>query len=368
MPSTMQYNKVAIFTQPGEPVKIVEEEIQTPTPDEILVRVSLAGVCGSDVHRLKGDIPFGSKAVCFGHEAVGVIESLGEGIQTDRIGTPIAKGDMLYWMPLAPCGTCWECENSRSMRCKDLNWPPPAGTPNGAGFRQYATLNKKCVFIRVPPSVAPESVIAFGCALPTALRGFKQLGAISPQDDVVIQGSGPVGLACTLLASLAGARSVIVFGDPAHRLEAATSLGATHTLSVADTTAEVRSEQVKSLTSGRGASLVVEAAGVAAAFPEGLSLLGMNGRYLILGLYSGETTVSINPVRINNLNLQIVGSLGIDVDSFKATVDIASEHGDRFHFAERITHRFPLDRLEESLVLVGQGIPIKAVIVPGQTV
>jgi hypothetical protein len=73
-------------------------------------------------------------------------------------------------MPLAPCGTCWECENSRSMRYKDLNWPPPAGTPNGAGFRQYATLNKKCVFIRVLLSVAPESVIAFKCALPTANR------------------------------------------------------------------------------------------------------------------------------------------------------------------------------------------------------
>lgn len=368
MPSIMQYNKVAIFTRPGEPVKIVEEEVQTPAADEILVRVSLAGVCGSDVHRLKGDIPFSSEAVCFGHEAVGVIESLGEEIQTDRVGTPIAIGDILYWMPLAPCGICWECENSRSMSCKDLNWPPPSGTPNGAGFKQRATLNKRCVFIRVPHSVAPENVIAFGCAMPTALRGFRQLSAITPKDDVVIQGCGPVGLACTLLASLAGARSVIVFGDPAHRLEAATSLGATHTLSVTDTTAETRLEQVKSLTSGRGASLVVEAAGVAAAFSEGLSLLGMNGRYLILGLYSGKTTISINPVRINNLNLQIVGSLGIDVNAYKATVDIAMEHGDRFKFAERITHRFPLDRLEEALVLVGQGIPIKAVIIPGQTV
>jgi len=170
---------------------------------------------------------------------------------------------------------------------------------------------------------------------------------------VVIQDSGPVGLACTLLASLAGARSVIVLGDPAHRLEAATSLGATHTLSVADTTAEFRYQQIKSLTSGRGASLVVEAAGVATAFPQGLGLLGMNGRYLILGLYFSEKIVSINLVLINKLNLQIVGSLGIDVDSFKATVDIASEHGDRLHFADRITHQFPLERLEESLILVG---------------
>lgn len=345
-------------------MRIVEEEIGKPGSDEILMRVSMAGICGSDVHRLKGDIPFQSEAVCFGHEAVGVIDNLGVEVKTDSVGTPLAKGDMLYWMPLAPCGTCWECGNSRSLLCKNLNWPPPAGKPNGAGFRQYALLNKKCIYIRIPPRLAPEHVIAFGCALPTALRGFKQLGAISPRADIVIQGSGPVGLACTLLASLAGVRSIIVIGDPAHRLEVASSLGATHTMSVADTTADMRSEQVRLLTSGRGASIVVEAAGTAAAFPQGLSLLGMNGKYLILGLYSGEATCTINPVRINNFNLQITGSLGIDVDSFQATVDIASEHGDRLHFGELITHRFSLDHLEEALVLAGQGVPIKAVIVP----
>ncbi|GAB7356580.1 hypothetical protein MBLNU459_g7313t1 [Dothideomycetes sp. NU459] len=360
----MRYGKVAVFSRPGDPLKIVEEEVQKPSPDEILVRVSIAGICGSDVHRLKGDVPFGVEAVCFGHEAVGVIESLGANVSTDRAGTPLAEGDTLYWMPLAPCGECPECEDSSPLLCKSLNWPPPAGKPNGAGFRQYATIDRKSVYIRVPPSVAPEHVVAFGCALPTALTGFKRLGAIGPQADVVIQGSGPVGLACTLLASLAGARSVIVIGDPPHRLEVASSLGATHTVSVADTTAEMRTEQVRLLTAGRGASIVVEAAGTAAAFPQGLSLLGMNGKYLILGLYSGEATCAINPVRINNLNLQILGSLGIDVDSFRATVDIASEHGDRLRFAERITHRCSLDDLEETIGLVGQGVPIKAVVIP----
>ncbi|OCK74408.1 5-exo-hydroxycamphor dehydrogenase [Lepidopterella palustris CBS 459.81] len=360
----MRSGKVALFSGPGRPVKIVEEEIGKPASDEILVRVSMAGICGSDVHRLKGDIPFNSEAVCFGHEAVGVIESLGAEVKTDSVGTPLAEGDMLYWMPLAPCGTCWECSNSRSLHCKDLNWPPPPGKPNGAGFRQYATLKKKCIYIRLPPMLAPENVIALGCALPTALRGFKQLGSISPQADVVIQGSGPVGLACTLLASLAGVRSVIVIGDPAHRLEVACSLGATHTMSVANTTAKMRSEQVKLLTSGLGASIVVEAAGTADAFPQGLDLLGMNGRYLIMGLYSGEALCSINPVRICSLNLHIIGSLGIDVNSFQATVDIASKHGHRLRFADLITHRFPLDQLQEALVLAGQGVTIKAVIVP----
>ncbi|CAH0035438.1 unnamed protein product [Clonostachys rhizophaga] len=328
----MKYGKVAVFTQPGETIRIIEEEIQLPERDEILVRVLIAGICGSDVHRLKGDIPIKSTGVTFGHEAVGIIESLGEQVNTDSLG--------------------------------NVNWPPPVGKPNGACFRQYATLSSKCVYIRVPSAVAPEDVITFGCGMPTALRGLKQIGDISPNTDVVVQGSGPVGLACTLLLSLAGARSIIVIGDPAHRLEAATLLGATHTVSLTNTTPESRLRLVNDITEGRGAGIVVEAAGVAAAFPEGLDLVGMDGRYLILGLYSGNSKVLIDPVRINNYNLHVIGSLGLDVDSYKKTVDIASEHGKRLRFSNLITHRFRLDQLQEALSLVGLGIPIKAVVVP----
>jgi 5-exo-hydroxycamphor dehydrogenase len=360
----MRNGKVAVFTRPGEPLKIIEEEITQPAPDEILVRVSIAGICGSDVHRLKGDIAVNSEAVCFGHEAVGVIEALGEEVTTDRVGEPLAKGDVLYWMPLAPCGSCSDCSGPNPLHCKNVNWPPPIGKPSGAAFRQYATLKKKCVFIRVPSGVPPENVITFGCGMPTALRGFKQLGPIGPEDDVVIQGCGPVGLACTLIASLAGARSIIVIGDGSHRLEVASSFGATCTISLSDSTTDTRLEQVKQVTSGRGASIVVEAAGVAAAFPEGFNLLRTNGRYLILGLYSGNAIVPVDIVRINNYNLKIVGSLGIDVESFRETVEIASKHGSRLQFEKFITHRFPLERLEEALGLVGQGTPIKAVVIP----
>lgn len=120
-------------------------------------------------------------------------------------------------------------------------------------------------------------------------------------------------------------------------------------------------EQVKQLTAGLGASIFVETTGVPGVFPEGLNLHRADGKYLILGLYSGNATVRVDPVRIKNFNLHIIGSLGIDVDSYKKTVDIATEHGRRFQFADFITHRFPLDRPEEAIHLVGEGTPIKAV-------
>ncbi|EXJ90153.1 hypothetical protein A1O3_03222 [Capronia epimyces CBS 606.96] len=374
----MRRGKVAIFTKPGAAIQIVEEDSPAPQADQILVRTVMAGVCGSDAHRVRGDMAAPAQPICFGHEAVGVIEALGSEIQTDRMGVPLAVGDLLYWMPSTPCGSCWDCRIANPLRCQHLNWPVAAGGPNAAGFREYATLSKRCTFIRVPAGTAAESVIVFGCAMPTALRGFSRLGGSSDNDtntnttnsfnwndiDVVIQGSGPVGLASTLLASLAGARTVTVIGDPASRLEVATRLGATKTLSVAHTTQQQRREEIQQLTRGCGAGVVVEAAGAAAAFPEGFDLLGANGRYLILGLYSGQAATTIDPVRINNLNLSIIGSLGIEIEAYYRTVEIAMHHGPRLGLADLVTHRFPLDKLDEALRLVAEGVPVKAVIVP----
>ncbi|OQU93619.1 hypothetical protein CLAIMM_00101 [Cladophialophora immunda] len=200
--------------------------------------------------------------------------------------------------------------------------------------------------------------------MPTALRGIGKLGPINSQTDVVVQGAGPVGLAVTFLVSLAGARTITVIGDPAHRLEIARSLGATQTLSISESGVEKRHEKIKAFTNGRGASMVIEASGSKAAFPEGFNLLGMNGKYLILGLYSGKAEAVIDPVRINNYNLHIIGSLGIETENYLKTVELATVHGKLRDMDRLITHRFPLSSIEDAIQSVAQGIPAKAVIVP----
>ena len=356
--------KVAVFSKPGEPLQIREEITPDPTSEQIVVRMLMAGVCGSDAHRLSGDIRIPTAPICFGHEAVGVIEALGSEMTTDRVGQPLAVGDTLYWLPSTPCGTCRACNVSNQLQCKSLNWPVAAGGPNAAGFREYATLSERCTFIRVPEHTSPESVIAFGCAMPTALRGFSKLHALGSESDIVIQGSGPVGLASVVLAKAAGVRSIVVIGDPLHRLEVATALGATATLSLSDTSVEERSKSVMKTTGGEGAIAVIEAAGAPAAFQEGFDLLGMNGQYLILGLYSGSAITPIDPVRINNLNLQIIGSLGIAISSYLETVNIAAKYGESMGFAKLVTHRFQLQDIEKAILGVARGESVKTVIVP----
>ena len=351
----MRTGRRMVFVQPHQPLECWEGEVADPVAGGVLIRTSIAGVCGTDAHRLDGDVPLMGHPVNFGHEGIGVIEALGDGVTTDWAGAPVGIGDLVYWTPA-----------TRPLPHGERQpWPPSATVPNSASYQDFATLSPSNVFYRVPDDTQPESVIAFGCAMPTALGGQTRLGGIRPGQSVVVQGCGPVGLASVFLASLSPARQVIVIGAPDNRLEAARNLGATTTISLETTTAEERADVVRSLTDGRGAEVVVEAAGQKAAFGEGLGLLAESGRYLILGLYSGHGTVELDPFKLNNNSLSIIGSLGGTHHSdYLTVIQLAQRYGQQLRFADLITHRFPLSELEGAVAAMRSGNAIKAVVVP----
>ncbi len=237
--------------------------------------------------------------------------------------------------------------------------------PSVATYQDWAWLAKGVAFYRIPEGTPPEAVIAFGCAMPTAIGGMTRLGGVRPGPTVVVQGCGPVGLSATLLASLERPGQLIVIGAPDERLEVARRFGATTVLPLASTTPEQRKAAIAELTGGRMADVVIEATGKIAAFDEGLALLGPEGKYLILGLYSGPGQVDLNVVRLNNFSQSIIGSLGpARIEDLKTTVDLARDHGERLRFADLVTHRFPLSRTAEAIAAVGSGAAIKAVVLP----
>ncbi|MEV8150079.1 zinc-binding dehydrogenase [Arthrobacter sp. NPDC080073] len=362
---TERTGRSVVFHRPGVPLEIRDINIPHLQRGDVLVRVDLAGICGTDHHRLKGDVAWVGHSVCFGHEAVGTIIEVG-GDPIDSNGVSLAVGDRVYWCASTPCGECTMCRAGVNMSCERMVWPAPADRANPAAFQQLAHLGPLVGRFRVPVDVSDDVVIAMGCGLPTAITGFERLGSIS--GTVVILGAGPVGLASTVLASLAGAERVIVVGDPAERLDAARRFGATDVIPLTGAIGDERHQQIVKLTSGgRGADLVIEAAGHPSAFPDGFELLGPSGRFLILGLYSGSGAAApVDPVRINNLNLQIIGSLSMEVHAFGRAVALAAEHGERLGFARLITHRFGLDETEVAIATVARGEAVKAVIEPNR--
>jgi threonine dehydrogenase-like Zn-dependent dehydrogenase len=351
----MRRGRRMVLVGAGRPLECHETEIGSPPSGGLVVRTLIAGVCGTDAHRLAGDLPDPGRPVTFGHEGIGVVEELGAGVSTDLAGAPLRVGDTVYWSP-----------SSREAGVpSELGWPPPAELANPAAYQDYATLPPSNMVYRVPDGADPEAVIAFGCAMPTALGGMARVGGVRPGQTVVVQGSGPVGLAATFLAGLTAARQVIVIGAPDNRLEAAAGLGATTTISLDRTTAGERRAQILDLTDGLGADLVIEAAGRMSAFDEGMNLLADNGRYAVLGIYSGHGTVRLDPVRLNNRNLSIIGSMGqTQLSDYRTTIQLAQRHGTRLGFADLITHRFGLTQLEEAIAVARDGVAIKAVVIP----
>ncbi|HVW42819.1 MAG TPA: zinc-binding dehydrogenase [Amycolatopsis sp.] len=343
-----------VFVRAGRPLECRRWDVGPPAAGGAVVRVTHAGVCGSDVHRLDGEQTDMGYPVAFGHEGVGVVEALGEGVRVDTDGVPLRAGDAVYWANRGPV--------SESL---GVTWPPPADVPSQAAYQDYATLTADNAIYRIPEGTDPEAVIAFGCAMPTALGGMARLGPIRPGQSVVVQGCGPVGLAATMLAGLSMARQVIVIGAPETRLARAETLGATATIALETTSAAERAEAVRELTGGRGADVVVEATGNPAAFEEGFGLLAESGRYLILGLYAGSGTVALDPFRLNNRSLSVIGSLGPTHHcDYRTTIQLAGRHGERLSIAGLITHRFPLGRTEEAIDTMRRGEAVKAVVLP----
>ena len=352
----MRSGRRIVFVGAHQPLACWERDVTDPLPGQVLLRTVIAGVCGTDAHRLDGDLPDPGEPVTFGHEGIGTIEALGDGVTTDSAGVVVRPGDTVYWSP----------SSERPGVAPAMGWPPPAELPNPAAYQDYPTLPVANAFYRIPDDTDPEAVIAFGCAMPTALGRMARLGGVRPGQTGVVQGCGPVGLASTLLAGLSAARQVIVIGAPDNRRQAAQVLGASVTIPLSSTTVEERRQTVLDLTEGRGAEVVIEAAGQMPAFDEGMNLLADSGRYLVLGLYSGHGTVAFDPIRLNNRSLAVIGSMGPTLLSdLLTTVHLAQRHGTRLSFANLITHRFPLSKTEDAIATARRGDAIKAIVLPG---
>lgn len=364
---TSRMSKRAVLVEAKKPIEIWERAVPPPGPGETLVRVELAGVCGTDVHLWRGEAPLPGPVV-LGHEGVATIEETGDGVSTDYAGTPVRRGDRVYWVPLSPCGRCYACTVEKELtHCPSALGAlfRDAAAPPSACYAEVAWLPDGMAFYRIPDDTPSEAVIAFGCAMPTMLKGLERLGGIAMNQTVAVQGCGPVGLAATLLARASGAGDLIVLGAPKQRLAMAKRLGATATIDLDEVRSpEERVRRVRELTGGRGAEVVIEAAGAVAAFGEGLQLAAMGGRYLVVGLWSAPGAVPVEPRYLNNNNLHIIGTALFEARHVYGAIQVARRYHREFPMADAVTHRFPLVESQKALETVAALESVKAVVVP----
>ena len=258
----------------------------------------------------------------------------------------------------------WRPTRCTARRAYGISLPSEDPPHFLGGYAELHYLRPGTTIFKLPEDLPTESVIGAGCALNTAIHGVERTG-IAWRDRVVVQGTGPVGIAALAVARSAGASQVIVLGAPQHRLEMARRFGADHIIDIEKVrTSAERIAAVRDLTRGFGADVVLECVGASAAVVEGMEMCRDGGKYLILGHYCDAGTVPWNPHVVTRKQLSVFGSWSSEPRHMKQALDFLRTTQQEFPFAEMVSDRFPIERANEALALSASCKSAKSVIVP----
>jgi putative phosphonate catabolism associated alcohol dehydrogenase len=369
---TMETGRAAVFYGAGRPLEIKEYPVPEPEAGAALVRISLANVCGSDLHSWRGDIDFAKRGRALprhlGHEGTGRIEALGEGVTTDSNGEPLAVGDRVVFAYFFPCGRCRACLRGKDWSCPRRGHHLSRSceeSPHFKGtFGDYFYLYPNHTVFKVPDELSDELVVGVNCAMAQVTAGL-DLAGVGLGDNVVIQGAGGLGLYAIAVARERGAGRIIVLDGVAERLEVASMFGADEFVDLRDLPEpEQRIKRVKELTGGWGADVVMELAGFPQVTLEGVQMVGSGGSYVEIGNISPGLTYEADPALWVTQNITIHGNNHYSRRHLRDALDILRRTHRKYPFDRIVSHRFPLDEVNEVLAAQDKGHITRASLVP----
>ena len=334
---------------PGN-VALAEVPEPTPGPGQVRIAVEAAGVCGSDLHILHGDIKLLLRPpVVMGHEFSGLIDRLGDGVTGwrphDRVTAETTARS---------CGECLSCRTGFYNRCSSKEI---IGYVHNGAFASHVVVNAGRLH-RLSPEVDFISA-AMTEPLACCVRALYELASVRPADLVVVAGPGAIGLLSLQLAKAAGARVYMVGTEAdAVRLSLALSLGADRVLMAGrDDVLGI----VREANAGEGCDVYVECSGAPSAARMGLELARRGGQYVQIGLAAKPFEIDLSLLAYKEL--QMVGSLGQRFTAWgKALALLASGEVKARPLA---THILPLSRWEEGFAAFDSKQAIKVIFTPG---
>jgi len=271
----------------GAPVSVETVVVPDPGPGEARVDVQACGVCHTDLHYREGAIndefPF-----LLGHEAAGVVESVGDGV------TDVAPGDFVVLNWRAVCGECRACKRGRPWYCFATHNASQAMTTAdgqelspalGIGAFADETLVAAGQCTKVDPSASPAVAGLLGCGVMAGLGAAVNTGSVSRGDAVAVIGCGGVGDAAVAGANLVGAARVIAVDVDPRKLELARQFGATHTVNARE---QDPVEAIRELTGGFGADVVIDAVGRPETYEQAFYARDLAGTVVLVGVPSPD--------------------------------------------------------------------------------
>jgi L-iditol 2-dehydrogenase len=345
--------KVARFYAPGD-LRVEDVPKPQPGPGELLIRVGACATCGTDVKILS----FGHHHIVpprvMGHEVAGIVEELGEGVDA------FSPGDPVQLIAAIPCGECFECRHRSMSICPNQE---SIGYHYDGGFAEWLVVPAKVLEVNglnlIPEGLSLEEA-AVTEPLACVLNG-QELARIGDDDVVVVIGAGPIGCLHVRLARARGAGQIVLVELNSARLEMSSQR--VQPDAAIDAGREDAIDAVLKLTDGRGADVIITAAGSGAAQEEALQMAARGGRISFFGgLPKDDPVVALDSNIVHYRQLTIVGANGsTPAHNAQALRLIATG---AVPVKDLITDRLSLDQVLDGIEAVKSGNSIKVVITP----
>ncbi|MEU1558598.1 S-(hydroxymethyl)mycothiol dehydrogenase [Streptomyces scabiei] len=355
--------RAVVARKQGAPVSVETVLVPDPGPGEALVRVQACGVCHTDLHYREGgindDFPF-----LLGHEAAGVVESVGEGV------TDVAPGDFVILNWRAVCGTCRACRRGRPWYCfATHNAARPMtladGTPLspalGIGAFAEKTLVAAGQCTKVDPMAAPAAAGLLGCGVMAGFGAAVNTGGVGRGDSLAVIGCGGVGMAAIAGGKVAGAGRIIAVDVDERKLKWAERFGATDTVDASRTDAV---EAIRDLTGGFGADVVVDAVGRPETFRQAFYARDLAGTAVLVGVPTPELKLELPLLDVFGRGGALKSSWYGDClpsRDFPALIDLYLQG--RFDLGEFVTETIGLDDVEAAFAKMHHGDVLRSVVV-----
>lgn len=329
--------KAAVFVKAGR-IELQERPIPTIGPTDALLRVTTTTICGTDVHILKGEYPVAEGRIV-GHEPVGTIAALGSAVTGYSIGQRVIAG------AITPCGQCEFCLAGNHSQCggRAMGGWRLGNSIDGCQAEYVRIPDAMANLAPVPDALTDEQVLMCPDIMSTGFGGAES-GHVRIGDVVAVFAQGPIGLCATAGARLRGASRILAVESVPARAEFSRRLGAEV---VVDHTERDPVQAIMELTGGRGVDVAIEALGTQQTFESALRVLRPGGVLSSLGVYSGKLTLPLDAFAAGLGDHTVVTTLCPGgKERMRRLMNVVSAGS--VDLRPLVTHRFPLDRIEEA--------------------
>lgn len=339
--------RVAFIPGPRK-IEFHEYDVPAPAAGGIVAAVTQTNVCGSEVHMWKGE--FGKRGIMPGHEMSGRIQTLGAGVRADWAGVPVKEGDRIAPVYFTVCNKCVNCVAGNQAACvaKVMGSRHPDEAPHfTATFATHYVVKPDQHFYKVPDNVPDSVASSANCAMSQVFWSLDR-ARLAYGETVLVLGAGGLGLHAMAIAKARGARVIAIDGVDL-RLGQARRFGADETIDMRKyQEPESRDKRVRELCDG-APDVVLEVAGVPAAFTEAIKMVRAGGRIVEVGNISSGLTVQVAPSLITFKSMEIIGVATYPPHYLKKSLDFLATHMDRYPYTELCDATFDLSQAAEAL-------------------